>query len=286
MQYELTFPDLTFRAFEASWRDARTAFERASRRARAALAAAPATVAIATAVLAVPPAASAKDEAPAERLRVTDPYVELRTGPGRDFPIFYVAERDEWIEIELRHTDWFKVRTVKGKEGWVNRAQLASTLTEAGASPGFREIALDDYLRRRVEFGAAYGRLRADPMLKVFGAYNLADTLAVEGTIGQVQGDFSGTSFWHVNLLIEPWSDRRLGPFFGVGFGKFNNIPNASLVGASPSDAKMGNASIGLRYHLSERFIARLDWTAYTAFNGDTRIDEYRATTFGLSFFF
>ena len=43
---------------------------------------------------------------------------------------------------------------------------------------------------------------------------------------------FSGTDFWHINLIAEPWSDQRLSPFFGIGFGKFKNIPNPSLVGA------------------------------------------------------
>ena len=244
----------------------------------------PFVVAVLVALGAIGGVASAKSEP--ERLQVTDPYLELRTGPGRGYPIFYVAERQEWIEIELRHTDWFKVRTEGGKEGWVTREQLASTLTDAGEKTSFRDVVLEDYLRRRLEFGAAYGRFRGDPMLKVWTAYNLTDTIAVEGTIGQVQGDFSGTDFWNVNLVLEPWSDRRLGPFFGVGFGKFRNIPNASLVGASTSDAKMANATIGLRYHLTERFVARLDWTAYAAMNSDVRTDEYRATTLGLAFFF
>jgi len=55
-----------------------------------------------------------------DRVQIADPYIELRTGPGRGFPIFFVAPRNEWIEIELRHTDWFRVRTEDGKTGWVN----------------------------------------------------------------------------------------------------------------------------------------------------------------------
>ncbi len=57
-------------------------------------------------------------------------------------------------------------------------------------------------------------------MLKVWGAYRFSDALSVEATIGQVQGVFSGTEFWHVNLNVEPWSDRRLSPFFGIGLGQ------------------------------------------------------------------
>ena len=228
-------------------------------------------------------AANAKDT---ERVQVADPYLELRTGPGRGYPIFYVAAREEWIEIELRHTDWYRVRTGNGKVGWVNRQQLETTLTEAGGKKTLRDVALDDYLRRRLEFGAAWGRFKSEPMLKIWSGYKLGDALAVEATLGQVQGLFSGTDFWHLSLLAEPFSDRRLAPFAGIGVGKFKNIPNASLVGATTTDAKLANAIIGARFHLTERFVARIDYSLYTAFLSDRRSSEYRALTAGLSFFF
>jgi hypothetical protein len=163
---------------------------------------------------------------------------------------------------------------------------LETTLTEAGSRKTFRDILLDDYLQRRLELGAAWGRFKSEPMLKIWTAYRFSDALTVEGTVGQVQGVFSGTDFWHVGLNAEPWSDRRLSPFFGIGVGRFKNIPNASLVSALPTNANLGHASVGLRYHLTDRFVARIDYSIYTAFVADTRSIEYRATTAGLSFFF
>jgi SH3-like domain-containing protein len=232
------------------------------------------------------PAYAADDIVSVERLKVADPYLELHTGPGRGYPIHHVAARDEWIEIELRYTDWFKVRTANGKQGWVNRQQLATTLTEAGSTKTFRDIALDDYLARRVQLGAAWGTFKSEPMLKVWTSYKLSDTLSAEATVGQVQGLFSGTDLWHVNVLTEPWSDRRLSPFFGIGVGKFKNLPNLSLVSPQTTNAKLANASIGLRYYLTDRFVLRTDYSIYTAFLSDTRTGEYRAITAGFSFFF
>lgn len=242
--------------------------------------------ALAVGLLAAAPV-RAEDEAPRiERVRITEPYIEMRTGPGRGYPIHHVAARDEWIVIELRFTDWFKVRTENGREGWVQRRQLESTMTEAGVSKSFRDVLLDDYLRRKVELGAGWGRFESEPMLKVWLGYRFADTLGAELTVGQVQGKFSGSDFWHLNLQAEPWSDQRISPFFAIGFGKFKNIPNASLVDATPTDAKLANASLGVRYYLTERFMLRADYSIYTAFVSDTRSTEYRAIAAGLSFFF
>lgn len=230
--------------------------------------------------------AFAADDSKVERVQITDPFIELHTGPGRGFPVFFVAPRGEWIGITLRHTDWYKVRTEGGKEGWVHRRQLETTLTEAGGQKTFRDLVLDDYLLRKLELGGGWGRFKKEPMLKIWTSYRLSDTLSVEGTVGQVQGVFSGTDFWHVNLNVEPWSDRRLSPFFGIGFGRFKNVPNLSLVSSIPTDAKLANAALGVRYYITDRFVLRADYSVYTAFVADTRSTEYRAITGGLSFFF
>jgi uncharacterized protein YgiM (DUF1202 family) len=242
--------------------------------------------ALLVALLVAAPPARAAEPAAVERLRIADPYLELRTGPGRGYPIFHVSARDEWVEILLRHTDWFKVRAENGREGWVQRRQLETTLTEAGAVKGFRDVLVDDYLARRVELGAGWGQFDSEPMLKVWAGYRLSDAIAVEGTIGQVQGLFSGTDFWHLDLQVQPWSDKRLSPHLGVGFGQFRNIPNQSLVDAETTNAKLALATVGVRYHLTDRFVVRADYTLYTAFVADTRSIEYRAWTAGLAFFF
>jgi SH3-like domain-containing protein len=249
--------------------------------------AAPAPVPV---IAAHPPETPRPDSVPGgdrvERVQVADAFVELRTFPGRGYPVFYVAGRGEWLSIELRHTDWFKVRTASGKEGWVARRQLESTLAEGGDRQAFRDVLLDDYLARRVELGAGYGRFHSEPMVKAWLSVRVSDTLSLEWTLAQVQGVFSGTSLWHVNLQAEPWSDQRLSPFAGVGIGHFGNVPNQSLVQNQQTSARLGDAMVGARWHLSDRFMLRADYAIYTAFVSDQRSLEYRAASLGLSFFF
>jgi Bacterial SH3 domain len=239
-----------------------------------------------------PPAVMAGVEPPPpaivneERLQVTAPYLELRSGPGRGYPVFYVVERLQWVSVELRHTDWYRVRAARGQTGWVQRQALESTLTEAGGNKTFRDLLLADFLHRRVELGGALGRFQNDSMGKLWLAFKFSDAVGVELSTGQVQGVFSGSDFWQVSLTSEPWAHWRLSPFFSVGVGKFNNVPNASLVNAKVASGKLAQASWGLRWHLGERFTARLDTTLYAASLSDTRTTQYRSLSAGIGFFF
>ena len=45
---------------------------------------------------------------------VVEPYVEMHTGPGRGYPVFYVAEQGSSIKIIKRRTHWFLVETDQG----------------------------------------------------------------------------------------------------------------------------------------------------------------------------
>jgi SH3-like domain-containing protein len=224
-------------------------------------------------------------ETPRTLLTITDPYVEVRTGPGRGFPITQVAARSETIEVLLRYTDWYKVRTDRGYEGWVHRQQLLTTLT-ATQRP-FRDALVEDVLRRRGEVGASIGRFESEPMLKVWGAYRLTEGgLAVEASVGQVQGVFSGSDFWQIGLRMEPWVEQRWSPFFGIGVGRFRNVPNTSLVAAVNTEANMANVHAGLRYRITERFMAHADFGIYTANVSDTRNEEFSAMNLGVAFTF
>ena len=70
-------------------------------------------------------------------VQVTDPFIEMHTGPGRGYPVFYVAGEGEQIKRLKRRTDWFKVELKRGehtiKRGWVPLAQMRATLDLDGA---------------------------------------------------------------------------------------------------------------------------------------------------------
>jgi uncharacterized protein YraI len=59
---------------------------------------------------------------------VVGPYLDLHTGPGRGYPVTLSVPRGARIELLFQRTDWVKVRTDRGQEGWAHRSQLEETL--------------------------------------------------------------------------------------------------------------------------------------------------------------
>ncbi len=221
-----------------------------------------------------------------ERVLVTDPYLEMRTGPGRGYPVFYVAERDEWVEILKRHTDWFKVRTARGKEGWVDRAQMENTLTDAGVKKTFRDVLLDDFLLRRAEFGFSFGRFQRDPIMTAYGGYRLHENFLVELSIGESSGNFSSTSLMYAALVSQPYPEQRWSPFFALGAGRFKNTPKATLIGAHDVTADMANMAVGLRYYVTRQFFVSAQFRDHVTLIDHDNTNTYREYSLGLSFFF
>lgn len=220
------------------------------------------------------------------RVQITDPYIELRSGAGRGFPIFYVAERGEWIEILLRKTDWFKVRTANRKQGWVNRAQLETTLTEAGVQTAFRDSLLTDYLSRRLEVGFAWGRFEKDPVLAARVGYALTPHFFAEFAVSEVTSVFSNSSLRQLNLMMVPFSDQRISPFFTLGVGRYKNSPQVTLVNAPEVSTKNANAGVGVRIYLTRNFLIRGDLREYVVPITDNRVDKFKEWTVGLGVFF
>ena len=104
-------------------------------------------------------AADDPDVSPKFLVKVADPYIEMHTGPGRGYPIFYVVGRGDWVELLFRHTDWYKVITDDGKEGWVSAASLSMTLNPSGERVDIRDPNEKDFVVRDWEYGAVIGDL-------------------------------------------------------------------------------------------------------------------------------
>lgn len=220
------------------------------------------------------------------RAQVVDPYIELHTGPGRGFPVFHVVAEGEWLNIVKRRTDWFRVRTVRGISGWVNREQLVRTLDGAGVQRSFRDIVRDDYLARRLEFGFSAGEFGGDPALGIRLGYRFTDNILAEGFLTQVSGSFSSSRAYGANLAIQPYGASRVSPYFSLGIGNFSNEPKGVLVDTEKTSSDLASVAVGARAYLTRRFLLRTEYRHHLALVKTENSEDFNEWSLGFSFFF
>jgi uncharacterized protein YgiM (DUF1202 family) len=217
---------------------------------------------------------------------IQDPYIDLHTGPGRGYPIFYVAERGEEIQLLKRRTTWFKVRVPRGEEGWVNRDQLQTTLGLDGEPfelPGFSR---EDYTARQWEVGVEYGDFGGANVISTYGAFNLTENLSFEMWLSEALGRFSDSQMANVNIVHVMFPEWRASPFFTLGAGVIHTEPKATLVATVDRTDSVVHAGFGVRTYLTRRFVFRAEYKTYVVFTSRDDNEEIREWKAGFSFFF
>ena len=217
---------------------------------------------------------------------VADPFLELRTGPGRAYPVFHVVDRGEQVEILKRRTDWVRVRDGRGKEGWVSLEQLTRTLDEAGAPVVLADPSRGEYEGRRWEAGVELGDFDGASVIAAYGGYHFTRNLALELWASDVSGDFSDGWMVHADVVHQPFPEWRVSPFVALGTGIIHIEPQATLVQSPDRTDQVGHVGVGVRSYITKRFLVRAEYSSYLVFTSrddNEEIDEWKA---GFAFFF
>lgn len=195
---------------------------------------------------------------------IADPFIEMHTGAGGVYPVFHVVDRGETVTILKRKNDWFRLRTLRGIEGWASREQLARTLNPDGSEVVLQELGEENFQERRWEYGAAGGDFEGASVLSVYGAYHFTPNISTELTLGQATGNFSDS--WYVNLSVvqQPFPEWSYSPFLAVGTGTIRTEPRATLVASEDRTDQMLSVGAGVRTFLGDRFAMRLEYQHYT----------------------
>ena len=217
---------------------------------------------------------------------IADPYIELHTGPGRGYPIFFVAERGEQIELLKRRTEWFKVQVARGQEGWVHFEQLTTSLDLDGEPFDLPAIGLSDYAARRWEVGALYGDFGGANVIAAYGSRSFTPNLSGELWVSQALGRFSDSTMATLNIVHLMYPDWRASPYFTLGAGVINTEPKATLVATTDRTDSLATAGAGVRMYLTRRFVFRAEYKAHVVFTSRNDNEEVREWKAGFSFFF
>lgn len=206
--------------------------------------------------------------------RIADPFIELRTGAGRGYPVFLVVERGETITILKRKTDWFKVRTRNNQEGWVNLHQLQQTLNEAGEKTRFAEVSLGDFMRSRWLMGVGGGDYGGAREISLYGGRRLAEHLSTELTLSQTLGSYSSSLIAKAALLAHPFSQWRYSPFFALGTGVVRTNPRTTLVQTPDRTDQFASVGLGMQAYITRRFVMRIEFNDYIVFSATNANDS------------
>ena len=217
---------------------------------------------------------------------VADPFLEMRTGPGRGYPIFHVVERSESVDILKRRTNWYRVRDVRGKEGWVDREQLQQTLRPDGEQASFKRATIEDFTNAKWETGVLAGDFGGANIISLYGGYSLNPNLSVELWGSQILGNFSNGWMGSVNVVHEAWPEWRVSPFFTLGAGMINTEPKSTIVRSEDRTDQVGHVGAGFRVYVARRFLLRAEYKSYVVFTSRDENEEVEEWKVGFAFFF
>ncbi|HEY6482471.1 MAG TPA: SH3 domain-containing protein [Steroidobacteraceae bacterium] len=217
---------------------------------------------------------------------VTAPYLEMRTGPGRGYPVFHVAERNESVEVLFRRTDWFKVRTEHGVEGWAAQSDVLHTVLADGTPFKFELGDRSGFTSHRFEMGIFAGDYGGATLISGYGSFAFNSQLAAELSVGQFLGKFDNGFSADLGLAHVIMPEWRLSPFLMIGTGIVHVTPKVTLVVPSDRTEQTAYVGGGLRYYLARRFFLRAEYKSHLVFtnrNANEEVDEWKL---GFAFFF
>ncbi len=207
-------------------------------------------------------------------VKIADPFIELHTGPGSGYPVFHIMERHSTIEILYQRSSWYKVRSIKGKAGWVPQQQLSKTLSLDDTPVSFSEITHEDFTFRKWESGLLIGDFGGAPVFSAYGSYQFNEGLSTELSLSKSIGDISSTLLYKFGLVMQPFTGWEYSPFFHIAAGIIDVTTSATAAANNDPTSEFASVSIGLRKHITQKIILRLEYSEYLIFSATSNNDD------------
>jgi hypothetical protein len=220
------------------------------------------------------------------QLFVAEPYLELHTGPGRGYPVFHVVPRHQSVDVLFRRTEWFRVRTERGVEGWASQADMQKTVLADGTPFRYDLGDRSGFTSHRFEAGIFAGAYGGASLVSGYASVAFNRQLALEGAVGAFYGRYSNGYTGDIGLAHVLLPEWRLSPFLMLGLGEVHTEPKATLVQPANRTESTAYVGGGLRFYLTRRFFLRAEYKAHWVFtkrNQNEEADEWKA---GFAFFF
>jgi uncharacterized protein YgiM (DUF1202 family) len=225
---------------------------------------------------------AAKAEAEQEKLLqvfVSEPYLELSTGPGRGYAVFHVVEREKSVDVLFRRTDWFKVRDEQGVEGWARARDMRRTKLADGSPFVFHLGDQAGFTSHDWEIGIGggdYGGADLIGPVRLAFAHRQHEDRPVGLAVPRQRIDRLESRDRLQHVLFPEW---RFSPFLTLGTGYVATDPRATIVNALDRQDQTAYAGAGARFYLTRRFFIRADYrwhTIFTSRDDNEELEEWK----------
>lgn len=220
------------------------------------------------------------------RVKVTEPFIQIYTGPGIGYPVLLDLERGSWLGIRRQRADWYEVITEQGQAGWVRHDELAKTVTADNEPVKLYATDQADFKLREWELGALWGEAGSSSMFTLSGGYALNENLAAEISGSQMIGSLSTSELLNINLIAQPFPEWRVSPYFTLGTGRIRTRTNSTLVQEKDRDDRTSTAGVGLRVYLTRSFFLRAEYKELVIYTSTNDYEELEIWSIGVGSFF
>jgi hypothetical protein len=192
----------------------------------------------------------------AQQVVVQKDYVDLRTGPGRGYPVVEIALKSDSLQLLMQRTGWVKVQ-FRQQQLWLSAADL-EYLYPVGSEQSITALWQNEQNQRHWQLGLAAGDFAGTSYYQLSGSYLFSDVIALELSAGQGSGQQASSQQYLLQLSVSPWPHWYVAPYVALGGGVLLTRPRTVLVQTEERSSPLATMEIGLNYPLSERTQANL----------------------------
>lgn len=232
---------------------------------------------------AIAPAAAAEREP--LRLFVTEPYLDLRTGPALGHPVTQVVVRGEAVDVLFQRGEFVKLRTERGIEGWALAADLNRARLADGGPPRFPERTSEGFAGRRWEASVLAGESGGVKLAAVQAGLRLAPGLQAELSASNVLSGSRSLYLIEAGLNYAFLRGSRIEPFVMAGYGLAQETEGLPLAGSTGRSDRTAYAGAGLRAPLIGPLFLRIDLRRRFVHASGADTEEISEWRIGIGFF-
>jgi opacity protein-like surface antigen len=221
-----------------------------------------------------------------QTIEISEPYIDLYTGPSASFPIVSSVERGTVATIVRERGQWFEVATVDGIRGWAPLDKVERTVI--GKSENGDIFYFEPRSNRFYELGFAGGYLSGQGFTTLRTGFHFNQKLGAEFSYSTITNQDNNAKLMVGGASYSPFKNqyifgKRSNTFFTAGAGQF---VWAEPKGVDAGDLEKGEATgfswyagLGQEFELTNHLSLKAD-VRYVSirFNEKAIADEKRGT--------